>query len=219
MPDYYSELPIDGGPILSFILLNTKDTDPLSVFCVQSSAIQQFILPTEIIRAKSKPGNSNREVFPSPIVKPTPPSSPGSNGSYRKKKDSEVSVSFAELNAGVNGEFSFESAEEEGEEDSRDKRVSFSDLSVQISETASSTSSRVAGGPVTFDDDVDVVADSSATVVPAPDILGTSGHATIVVDELEKKRRDHDSIVTDEIYLFRNLVHEIHKMGMFNIVD
>jgi hypothetical protein len=75
-------------------LLNTKDTDPLSVFCVQSSAIQQFILPTEIIRAKSKPGNSNREVFPAPIVKPTLPS--GSNGSYRKKKDPEVSVSFAE---------------------------------------------------------------------------------------------------------------------------
>jgi hypothetical protein len=73
----------------------------------------------------------------------------------------------------------------------------------------------IAGGPVTFDDDVNVVADSSATFVPAPDILETSGHATIVVDEMEKKRRDSDSIVTDEIYLFRNLVHEIHKMCMF----
>ena len=56
-------------------------------------------------------------------------------------------------------------------------------------------------------------------VLPTEIIRSNSklGHATIVVDELEKKRRDSDSVVTDEIYLFRNLVHEIHKMGMLGV--
>jgi hypothetical protein len=199
--DCWSEMPVDGGSVLSFVLLSV---DGLSLFCVQRAGINQFVLPSDIVRSKGKIVGKNTG-----IVTPSPPASPG-GFKKREKRASEVSVSFAELNAGVNGAFDEEEEEFEVDDvsDKRPSRVSFSDLSVQISETASETSSR-AQGSVTFDDEVDVVADSSASV---PDILKDSAHATIVVDELEKKRRDSDSVVTDEIYLFRNLVHEIHKM-------
>ncbi|KAL3896566.1 MAG: hypothetical protein SGCHY_003988 [Lobulomycetales sp.] len=147
-----------------------------------------------------------------------------------KKRQPSSDVSFAMLNAGVvtSPDFNFpegnahqleggvaspafETATEEGMR----KRVSFSNLSLAVSgDTAAAKKSSQSGSstPVTFDDSVDVVGDSSASVPQVTEILGGAGHATIVVDEFEKKRRDSDAVLTDEVYLFRNLVHEIHKM-------
>ncbi|KAL3896725.1 MAG: hypothetical protein SGCHY_003890, partial [Lobulomycetales sp.] len=50
--DFYSELPVSDGPVLSFVLLSTPDdSEPLSVYCVQQTSIQQYILPSETIKA------------------------------------------------------------------------------------------------------------------------------------------------------------------------